>query len=128
MGIDGLREPGMHWRRGGGEEFVIVAVDSGVSLLAFNAFSGSREIFLLLQVRHKLTKRQPAVAHGDIMLCLILFELVAGGGDGLVCVLFHQYQTSVKQLRLTTFCVPKALRIDHVAVPPPSSVAATSLA
>lgn len=72
-----------------GGEFVIVAVGSGVSLLAFNAFSGAREIFLLLWVRQKLAKRQPGTAHGGIMLCLALFELVAGGGAGLVCVLFH---------------------------------------
>lgn len=89
MGIDGLREPGMHWRRGGGEEFVIVAVDSGVSILAFNVFSGAQEIFLLLRVRQKLFKRQPGLAHRGIMICLTLFELIAGGGAGLVCVLFH---------------------------------------
>lgn len=89
MGIGGLCESGMHWRMGGGGEFVIVAVDSAVFLLAFNVFSGAREIFLLPWVRQKLAKRQPGTAHGGIMLCVTLFELVARVGAGLVCVLFH---------------------------------------
>lgn len=79
----------MRWRMGGGGEFLIVAVDSGVSLLTFNAFSGAREIFLLLWVRQKLAKRHQGTAHGGIMLCVTLFELVATVGAGLVCVLFH---------------------------------------